>query len=332
MVLASLRARIDRLPVPSRRLQRGVAIAVVATQALIAVTGSIVRVTGSGLGCPTWPECFPGSLVPVQHPELAAVHQWIEYGNRMFTGVVGFVALASFALAWLARPRRRRYVLLAAAMPVGVAAQAVIGGVTVLMSLKWWTVSVHFLVSTVLVWLAVLLVHAVDEADGPVRPAGPPGVRGLLLAQSAVLVGLLTAGTMVTAAGPHAGDAKTPRLDVSVDTLAHVHAAFLFVFVGLLLAVGILLKVGGSSRSLRVRYAVLVAVTVAQGTLGFVQYWTGVPEVLVSFHVLGAMLVIITTATMWCATGAREHTTATGDARRWRGDEVTSSVKIPTVT
>jgi cytochrome c oxidase assembly protein subunit 15 len=331
-VLASLRARIDRLPVPSRRLQRGVAIAVVATQALIAVTGSIVRVTGSGLGCPTWPECFPGSLVPVKHPELAAVHQWIEYGNRMFTGIVGFVALASFALAWLARPRRRRYVLLAAAMPVGVVAQAVIGGVTVLMSLKWWTVSVHFLVSTVLVWLAVLLVHAVDEADGPALPAGPPGVRGLLLAQSAVLVGLLTAGTMVTAAGPHAGDAKTPRLDVSVDTLAHVHAAFLFVFVGLLLAVGILLKVGGSARQPRVRYAILVAVTVAQGTLGFVQYWTGVPEVLVSFHVLGAMLVIIATAMMWCATGAREHITVAGDTRRWRGDEATSSVKVPTVT
>ncbi len=318
---------MDRLPNPSRRLQLGFAVAVLVTQAAIAVTGAVVRVTGSGLGCPTWPECFPGSLVPVKHPELAAVHQWIEYGNRMFTGIVGFVAVAAFALAWLARPRRRRYVWLAAAMPVGVVAQAVIGGVTVLMSLKWWTVSVHFLVSTVLVWLAVLLVHEVDEVDE--RPAGPSAVRGLLLAQAAVLVGLLTAGTMVTAAGPHAGDARTPRLDVSVDTLAHLHAAFLFVFLGLLLAVGILLRVGGSSRPLRVRYAILVAVTLGQGTLGFVQYWTGVPEVLVSFHVLGAMLVVIATATLW--RGARIGAPV-DDPGRWRGAERTSSVKVPTVT
>jgi cytochrome c oxidase assembly protein subunit 15 len=137
---------------------------------------------------------------------------------------------------------------------------------------------------------------------------------------------------MVTAAGPHAGDAKTPRLDVSVDTLAHVHAAFLFVFLGLLLAVGILLKVSGSPRPLLVRYAVLAAVTVGQGTLGFVQYWTGVPEVLVSFHVLGAMLVIIATATMWCATAVREHIPAGHDQRWWRAGEQTSSVKVPTVT
>jgi cytochrome c oxidase assembly protein subunit 15 len=303
---------IDRLPTPGRGVQRACAIAVVMTQALIAVTGSIVRVTGSGLGCPTWPQCLPGSMFPVEHPEFATLHQWIEYGNRLFTGVVGITALACFCLAWLARPQRqqnchqhrRRYLRLAAAMPIGVVAQGVLGGITVRLGLLWWTVAVHLLASTVMVWLAVLLVYAVDEGDGPPRAAGPAGVRGLLLAQTVVLAGLLIAGTMVTGAGPHAGDPKTPRLALPVETLAHVHSAFLFVFLGMLIALGVLLGLG-APRTLWRRYAVLVAVVLGQGTLGFVQYWTGVPEVLVSLHVFGAMLVMISTATLWCAARQR---------------------------
>lgn len=305
MPFSSLRARLERLPSPSVTLQRGFAVAVVITQALIAVTGSVVRVTGSGLGCPTWPECVPGSMLPVEHQEFATLNQWIEYGNRLFTGVVGIIALACFALAWLARPRRRRYVRLAAAMPLGVLVQAIIGGITVRMDLLWWTVAVHLLASTIMVWLAVMLVHEVDER--PARPA-PAGVRRLLLIQTGVLACLLVAGTLVTGAGPHAGDPETGRLDLPVETLAHVHAAFLFVFVGMLLALGVLLWVGGASRHLRVRYGVLVGVTLGQGTLGFVQYWTGVPEMLVSLHVLGAMTVIIATASMWCASRGRKGT------------------------
>ena len=301
---------MERLPIPGRRLQRGFAIAVVVTQALIAVTGSVVRVTGSGLGCPTWPQCLPGSMVPVEHREFATLNQWIEYGNRLFTGIVGIIALACFVLAWLARPRRRRYVRLAAAMPLGVVVQAVIGGITVRMDLLWWTVAVHLLVSTVMVWLAVLLVHEVDER--PEQPA-PAGVKGMLLIQAGVLACLLVAGTLVTGAGPHAGNPRTPRLELPVDTLAHVHAAFLFVFLGMLLALGVLLWVGGSPRALRVRYGVLVGLTLGQGTLGFVQYWTGVPELLVSLHVLGAMTVIIATASLWCATQGRKG--AAGAAR-----------------
>jgi heme a synthase len=281
---------------------------VVATQALIAVTGSVVRVTGSGLGCPTWPECFPGSMVPVEHPEFAALNQWIEYGNRMFTGVVGFIALASFLLAWKASPRSRRYLRLAAAMPIGVVVQAIIGGLTVRLDLVWWSVGIHLLASTVMVWLAVLLVHAIDDTDAAPRRVGPPAIRGLLLALVVVLTGLLTAGVLVTAAGPHAGDPETPRLDLPVETLVHVHASFLFTFLGLLLAIGVLLQVSAAPRALKARFGGLVAVTLAQGTLGFVQYWNGVPELLVSLHVLGAMLVIIATATLWCATYDRRGT------------------------
>jgi cytochrome c oxidase assembly protein subunit 15 len=302
---SSLRARIERLPAPSVGLQRGFAFAVVATQALIAVTGSVVRVTGSGLGCPTWPECVPGSMVPVEHREFATLNQWIEYGNRLFTGIVGIIALACFVLAWLAKPRRTRYVRLAAAMPLGVVVQAVIGGITVRMDLLWWTVAVHLLASTIMVWLAVMLVHEVDPRPAQAAPAG---VRGLLIIQTGVLACLLIAGTLVTGAGPHAGNPQTPRLRIPVDTLAHAHAAFLFVFVGMLLALGVLLWVGGSPRALRVRYGVLAGVTLGQGTLGFVQYWTGVPEMLVSLHVLGAMTVIIATASLWCASRGRKDT------------------------
>jgi cytochrome c oxidase assembly protein subunit 15 len=293
----SLRARIDRAPSPSRKLQLGVAVAVVATQALIAMTGAIVRVTSSGLGCPTWPECFPGSMVPVDHPEYATLNQWIEYGNRLFTGIVGLVAGAALVLALLGKPRDRRYLRLAIAMPVGVAVQAVLGGITVRLDLLWWTVAIHLLASTVMVWLATLLVHAVPREDA--RPGtGSRLVGRWLYVQTALLTGLLVTGTMVTGAGPHGGDPDTPRLGIPVETIAHVHAAFLYTFLGSLVLLGFLLR--GTENPPWRRYQVLVAVVLAQGTVGFVQFWTGVPELLVSLHVLGAMTVIIATASLWC--------------------------------
>ncbi|WP_245931357.1 COX15/CtaA family protein [Actinokineospora auranticolor] len=305
MPLETLKTRLDRFPAPGLARQRTIAIAVVVTQALIAVTGSVVRVTGSGLGCSTWPQCQPGSLVPVDHPEFAALNQWIEFGNRLLTGVVGVVALAAFAVAYLTRPRRRHYFRLAVVVLAGVGVQAVLGGITVRLDLLWWTVAVHFMVSAVMVWLSVMLVHAVREDDGPATRRGPAGLSGLLTASVAVLTGLLVAGTVVTGAGPHAGDPETPRLALPVETLAHVHAAFLFVYLGLLVGVGVFLKVGAVDAALWRRYAVLVGVVLAQGTLGFVQFWTGVPELLVSLHVAGAMCVIAATAALWCATWER---------------------------
>lgn len=299
MSLAQLKARIDRLPTPSYRLQVGVAVAVVATQALIAMTGAIVRVTGSGLGCPTWPQCFPGSMVPVEHPEFATLNQWIEYGNRLFTGVVGLIAGAAFVLAYLHRPRDKRYLRLAAAMPIGVVIQAGIGGITVRLDLLWWTVAVHLLASTVMVWLATLLVHAVPRED---RPRG----RGskLLYVPAGLLAGVLVTGTMVTGAGPHGGDPATPRLGLPVETLAHVHAAMLYTFLGSLVLVGFWLR--GTANPPWRRYRILLAVVVAQGAVGLVQFWTGVPELLVSLHVLGAMCVIVATASLWCGVRTTE--------------------------
>lgn len=282
--------------------QRGVAVAAVVTQAGIAVTGSVVRVTGSGLGCPTWPECFPGSLVPTSREGIALFHQWVEFGNRLLIGVVGVVALACLVTALLERPWRPRLVALAACMPLGVLLQAVVGGVVVRLGLPWWSVSVHFLLSMVLVWLAVLLVHATAEADEPARPTVSPTAAGLLRAAVALLAGLLVAGTFVTAAGPHAGDAGTPRLAVAVETLARVHSGVLFAFVAVLAGVGLAIRRGPRPPvRLITRYRVLLAVVAAQGALGFVQYWTGVPEVLVSLHVLGAASVVVAAAALWAA-------------------------------
>jgi cytochrome c oxidase assembly protein subunit 15 len=305
--LESFKARIDRLPSPSRRLQLGFAVAVLTTQALIAMTGAVVRVTGSGLGCPTWPECFPGSMVPVSHPEYDTLNQWIEYGNRLFTGVVGLIAITCFALAYLHRPRTdRRYLRLALAMPLGVAVQAVIGGITVRLDLVWWSVAIHLLASTVMVWLATLLVHSVPRDDEPATQTHAPGtLTTWLYVQTALLAGLLVTGTMVTGAGPHGGDPDTPRLGIPVETMAHVHATFLYTFLGSLVLLGFWLRSQRDFPPPWRRYRVLVGVVLAQGTIGFVQFATGVPELLVCLHVLGAMTVIIATGSLWCGVRGR---------------------------
>jgi heme a synthase len=290
---------------------RMLAVAAVVAQAGIAVTGSVVRVTGSGLGCPTWPQCYPGSLVPVPHPETQALTQWIEFGNRLLTVLVVLVAGACLVAALATRPRRSRLTRLALVQPLGVLAQAVIGGVTVLLSLVWWSVAVHFVVSMIMVWLAVQLVAAAGETgpDANTEPTRtvPGAVRGLVATSTAVLAALLVAGTFVTAAGPHAGDARTPRLDVPVPALAQLHADLLFAYLGMLVALGFTLRAVDAPAVLRRRFGLLVAAVVAQGALGITQYALGVPEALVSLHVLGAALVTVGAAALWAGTTERPH-------------------------
>jgi heme a synthase len=287
-------------------LMRVLAVLAVVGQGGIAVTGAVVRVTGSGLGCPTWPECFPGSLVPKPNPEVAALHQWVEFSNRLLgIGLVVICALCVIAAVFV-RPRRRRLLWLACAMPLGVVAQAVLGGITVLTGLAWYTVAPHFLVSIPLVWLAVLLARdawALDRGSSERVVAVGRSVRGLLAVSATVLAALLVVGTLVTSAGPHAGDASTPRLETfSVSSLATAHAHLLFAFLGLLVGLGFLLHAVRAPRPVLVRFRVLVLVTLAQGALGGIQYALGVPEVLVAFHVLGAMVTTAAMAWLWAAT------------------------------
>ncbi|MGH3516597.1 MAG: COX15/CtaA family protein [Haloechinothrix sp.] len=299
-----LDALLARLPYPSKAAQRAVAIAAIVTQAGISVTGSIVRVTGSGLGCPTWPQCHAGSMFPVEHPEYAALNQWIEFSNRMLTILVVIVAALCLITAWRVRrdhPERKRLVLLAWAMPGGVFLQAAIGGVTVLTGLLWWTVAVHFLVSAVLVWLAVLLLDAFEEGDAAPRWLIGSTGRSVLVLLVVVLGALLTAGTVITGAGPHGGDPDTPRLRAPIEVLAQVHGGLLVAYLLVLAVLGVsLLRISAPVAFVR-RYVIVWVVALSQGVLGSVQYALNVPEELVSLHVLGSALVVIATAALWCA-------------------------------
>jgi heme a synthase len=303
-----LTSLLARLPYPSRPLQRTIGIAAVVTQAGIAVTGSVVRVTGSGLGCPTWPQCVPGSMVPVDNSRYHLLNQWIEFSNRLFTGVVIVVAVLAMLAAWrirLDQPHRRRLVALAWTLPGGVVLQAVLGGITVLAKLQWWTVAIHFLATTPLIWLAVLLLHAFGEGDGKTRSLVSPVARKLMVALVVAMWGILIAGTTVTGAGPHSGDIHTQRLNAPIQTLAQVHGGILVAYLLILAMFGLALMRAGAPARLWRRYGIVWAVAVAQGVLGSVQYALGVPDTLVSFHVLGATLVIISTAALWCATRDR---------------------------
>ena len=231
---------VDLLPLPSLRVQRVIAAAVILSQGGIAVTGAIVRVTASGLGCPTWPQCFPGSFTPIPHPEVAGIHQAVEFGNRMITFLV--VLTAALAVLAVTRARRRREVLIYAwLMPASTVVQAVIGGITVLTGLLWWTVAIHLLASMTMVWVSVLLYVKIGEPDnGTVVRQVPKPLRQLTFLSAAVLAMVLVTGTLVTGAGPHAGDKSienpVPRLQVEIVTLVQLHATLLVAYLSLLIA------------------------------------------------------------------------------------------------
>ena len=299
---------VARLPLPSRTVQKAVGIAAIVAQAGIGVTGSVVRVTGSGLGCRTWPQCQPGSMFPVEHAEYAGIHQWIEFSNRLLTGLVVVVAVIAVITAWrvkIDQPHRRRLVALAWTMPGGVVLQAVVGGMTVLAKLEWWTVAIHFLASTLLIWLAVLLLHAFGEGDERPRWVVPPLARRLLPVLVVAMWAILVAGTTVTGAGPHGGDPDTHRLDAPIQTLAQIHGGLLVVYLLVLVTFGLALLRGGVPKRVWRRYAAVWVIALAQGALGSVQYALGVPEALVSLHVLGSALVIVATGALWCASRDR---------------------------
>lgn len=286
------------------------AIAAVVAQIGVATGGAIVRVTGSGLGCPTWPECQSGSFVPVADPTQGQLHQWIEFGNRLLGISVGVVSALVLIAALLARPRRRRHLWLAASMPIGVFAQAIIGGITVLVKLDWVAVCLHFLPSPVLAWFAVLLVKCVNEGDGPARPVVPKPLRALVAAMTVVLAGIIAAGTLVTAAGPHSGDAGTPRLHLPIVDLSQFHADLVFILVGTLVALGFALRITGGTPTVWRRFWWLVAAVALQAALGLTQYFLGVPDLLVIFHVFGSLLVTAAMAGLWVATRERDVLTS----------------------
>lgn len=277
---------------PSARTRRWVFGAAVVAQSVIVVTGGLVRVTASGLGCPTWPRCFEGSYVPVSG-QPQSFHKLIEFGNRMLTFVLVLVVVACVVVAWQRVPRRRPLVLLSAIGLLGVAAQAVIGGLSVLTDLNPYVVALHFLVSMPLI-AAALAVYERDRDAGDGAPE--PLVRREPRMLSYVLVGLagvvLVVGTLVTGSGPHSGDVNHPaRTGFDPERIAWLHADLVVLFVGLVVALLLALHLVDAPRVARQRAWVLLGVTLSQGVVGYVQFFTGVPWVLVGIHVLGAVLV-----------------------------------------
>ncbi|MGH3580751.1 MAG: COX15/CtaA family protein [Mycobacterium sp.] len=298
-------AVLDKLPVPSLRVQRIIAFLVIVTQGGISVTGAVVRVTASGLGCPTWPQCFPGSFVPVPHAEVPIVHQAVEFTNRMFT--FGVVATAALVVLAVIRARRRREVLVYAwLMPASTVAQAVMGGITVLTGLLWWTVAIHLLASMIMVWLAVLLYVKIGEPDtGVVTERVVKPLRQLTSLSAIVLSLILVTGTLVTGAGPHAGDKSldrvVPRLEVEITTLVHVHSSLLVTYLALLIGLGFGLLAVQAPRAVRLRWLVLVVLVAVQGMIGAVQFYNGVPAALVAVHVAFAAACTAATAALWAS-------------------------------
>lgn len=301
---------VDRLPLPSRRTQLLIALAVLATQAGIAVTGAIVRVTASGLGCPTWPQCFPGSFTPVGVSEVPGIHQAVEFGNRMLVFAVTLCA-ALIVLAVIRARRRREVLVYAWLMPAGTVLQAILGGITVLTGLLWWTVALHLLASMLMVWLAAVLVSKVATPDDGVETVRAPVPLRMLTALSGVALGaVLVAGTLVTGAGPHAGDKSidrpVARLEIEITTLVHLHSQLLIGYLALLIGLGFGLYATGITKPVRDRYFVLIGLVLAQALVGVVQYFTDVPAALVAIHVGGAALCTAATAALWAALRTRE--------------------------
>jgi heme a synthase len=257
-------------------------------QSGIIITGAIVRVTGSGLGCPTWPDCVEGSLAPTAD-QAEDWHKWVEFGNRLLTFVVGLVALIVIigALKYFKQVKRR---LLAAAPLLGTLSQALLGGITVLTGLHPLTVMAHFLLSIIIVGLSVRLwftsLERIRTDDALLKSFSYvlPIVTFLLVA----------VGTLVTGSGPHSGDADvTHRLPFDLKTVAWFHADILWLFLGLLITLWIVVKVSHHTLTPKAKewLTTVSVLTLIQGLIGYVQFFTLLPELLVIFHVIGAVLV-----------------------------------------
>lgn len=261
----------------------------------IVVTGGIVRVTGSGLGCPTWPECVEGSITPTSD-QTEGVHKLVEFGNRTLTGVLVLLALAAIVgvVVWRRQATvKRRWVVILATVPlIGTFAQAIVGGITVLVDLHPMAVASHLLLSMAVIAACVALVQFASEtADPPGTPLTRTATRYVGNALVAITAVVIVMGTVVTGSGPHAGDDRTARLDLDPRLVSWLHADVVLLFIGLLIGMLALLYVDDSTPTARRRAWWVVVFAVLQATVGYVQYFTGLPWVIVTVHLLGACLV-----------------------------------------
>jgi cytochrome c oxidase assembly protein subunit 15 len=261
-----------------------------ASLAAIVVTGAAVRLTGSGLGCTNWPACTEGHLAPREISDSPAM---IEFLNRLVTGLVSAAAIVAVLGSIVRQPRRRDLTWLSWGLVAGVVAQIVLGGLVVLFHLSPRLVMGHFVLSMVIVWNAVVLHVRAARPDGRAVPLVPAGAQRLLRAVFVGAAAVVLTGTVVTAAGPHAGDEAAERLDIVVRDVARVHSITVWVFLALVLwALWAVWRAGAPRPAWHAGRDLLVAV-VLQGAVGYAQYFTGVPALLVGIHIVGALAVWI---------------------------------------
>ena len=256
-------------------------------QSALVITGGAVRLTGSGLGCPTWPECTPGSYTPVPGQAEGQLHAWIEFGNRLLTFALFFAAVATVIAVF--RSRRRDLRFLAATQVLGILGQGVLGGITVLTNLNPLSVASHFILSIILIAASTSL-HSrrhhpfVRTSSSHVR-ISQISVVHIWLSFIAIAI-----GTLVTGTGPHAGDVESPRLNFEIVTITRFHSASVWL---LLIATLIFIFTKNLNYETRRWLLIFLVITIAQGALGYIQYFLGVPELLVGIHLLGSVLVWI---------------------------------------
>jgi cytochrome c oxidase assembly protein subunit 15 len=253
-------------------------------QSALVLTGGAVRLTGSGLGCPTWPECTPGSYTPVPYQAEGQLHAWIEFGNRLLTFALLISALV--AVIYVLKSGRKDLRSLAAGQVLGIIGQGLLGGITVLTDLHPLPVAGHLLLSMVLIAGATSLYARRDE---PHFKVSAPTKTISLLSRSHLLISfiVLILGTIVTGSGPHAGDEKAQRFGFDIRSVAILHADAVIFLMGLTIA---LLVAASVTYSTKKAIYIFFAISLAQGGIGYAQYLTGIPELLVAIHLAGATI------------------------------------------
>jgi len=265
-------------------------------QSALVVTGGAVRLTGSGLGCPTWPTCTGSSITPIAHQAQGTLHSWIEFGNRLLTialVIAAVVALVATVKWSSTRADRRRVRWIAIWQVLGIFGQAILGGITVLTKLNPIPVSGHFLLSIVLIAGGQSLRHRM--LDRP-RVATLPITKKLVLVVTALAALVVTVGTLVTGSGPHAGDIQAKRYPFSPREISYLHADLVIALICLAIGLLLVIRVGEAGDSqLRLTRAleIFLITSLSQGFIGYIQYFTGLPEGLVALHLLGATMVWI---------------------------------------
>ena len=264
---------------------RRISLANLIAQSGIIVTGAIVRLTGSGLGCPTWPDCAPGSLIPVAG-QVEGFHKYIEFGNRTLTFLVLAISIALFVFSLL---NEKRNIIVWSFLPlIGTLMQAVLGGITVLTGLNPGTVMAHFLLSIVLVGISVKIYDYFNNqrTPKPLQKIVDNYVKVVTLVGLAVII----LGTITTGSGPHSGDEIAARFNLDIRVIAWLHADSVLLFVGLVVGLLVISRINPESKQIYKITRILFIICLVQGFIGYVQWFNGLPWILVSFHVIGAVI------------------------------------------